>query len=146
MAAGMSATDSLHAGDSTHGLHEHARDALVYLAGPYRSPLGFDGVHRNIQRARRIARRIWTDLRLPTICPHANTAFMDGVGTDGIFLTGDLVMLRRCDAIVMMPGWEDSAGATAELADAVHHGLEHFAWPDTTGALREWADSLPWAR
>lgn len=30
----------------------------------------------------------------------------------------DMAMIRACDAIAMIPGWEDSSGAEAELAYA----------------------------
>src|SRR5688500_6470738 len=59
---------------------------LAYVAGPYRSPLGLYGVSRNIEAARDVARVLWTEMKLPTICPHANTALMDGPGTDDVFL------------------------------------------------------------
>jgi hypothetical protein len=47
--------------------------------------------------------------------PHGNTAFMDGADIpDGVFLEGDLEILRRCDAILMLKNWRQSAGARGE--------------------------------
>jgi hypothetical protein len=40
---------------------------------------------------------------------------MDGICPDQWFLDGDIQMLRRCDAIYMIPGWETSQGAREEL-------------------------------
>jgi len=62
------------------------------------------------------------------ICPHLNTAFM-GRGDDRQWLDGDLEILRRCDAIYMLNGWRDSAGALAEL-DEAHRGhlTVYYEW------------------
>jgi hypothetical protein len=38
----------------------------------------------------------------------------------------DLLVLTECDAIYMLPGWEDSAGARAEKAVADWLGLAEF--------------------
>jgi hypothetical protein len=39
------------------------------------------------------------------------------------FLDGDLEILRRVDAIFMLPGWENSEGSKGELALAITLGL-----------------------
>ena len=39
-------------------------------------------------------------------------------------LRADIGDLLDCDAILMLPGWEDSAGATLEHSIAVALGLE----------------------
>ena len=96
---------------------------IAYISGAYRSKDGINGVYENIQRARTEALKWWRD-GYAVICPHMNTAFMDGAAHDSVWLAGDLEMLRRCDIIVMLPGWEDSEGASAELDVAVECGLE----------------------
>lgn len=87
---------------------------VAYLAGPYRAR-NDQNKWSNIMEARRVARAYWM-VGWAVICPHMNSAFMDGDGTEGIFLDGDLEILRRCDTIIMMKDWQDSQGATAELA------------------------------
>ncbi|HQE20292.1 MAG TPA: hypothetical protein PK607_17460, partial [Aggregatilineales bacterium] len=72
------------------------RPYLVYVAGPYRAAT-VDGIRENIEAARRVARRLW-QAGYPTICPHMNTAFMDGAAPDEVWLQGGLVILERCDA------------------------------------------------
>ena len=49
------------------------------------------------------------------ICPHTNTAFMDGIGTDDMFLIGDHEIIRRVDVAVVMKGWEESKGSVVEV-------------------------------
>jgi len=54
---------------------------------------------------------------------------MDGVCPDKYFLEGDLDILRHCDAIVMIPGWELSQGAIAEHSVAFDAGIEIVQFP-----------------
>ena len=95
---------------------------IAYISGPYRSDTA-DGIYQNIQTAREVARNYWYS-GYAVICPHMNTAFMDGADTDEMFLDGDLEILKRCDVIVMIPGWTESVGARHELAAAEKFGLE----------------------
>ena len=53
-------------------------------------------------------------------CPHLNSAFMDGIATDLVFLKAYCEVIRRMtpdDLMVMLPGWNMSSGARRE------HGL-----------------------
>lgn len=101
---------------------------LLYVAGPYRSRhRGMRGVHENIERAASIALELWV-AGAAVICPHKNTAFFDGAAEDSVWLTGDLEMLRRCDAVVMVPGWEQSVGAVEERRVAEDAGIPVFDW------------------
>ncbi len=95
---------------------------LLYTAGRYRAPT-INGIHDNIQAARRVALKYWK-LGYAVICPHANTAFMDGACEDQVWLDGDLEMIRRCDVVVMIPGWKESRGAVVEHELAVSLGKE----------------------
>lgn len=95
---------------------------VIYVAGPYRAD-GWHGVWENIMAARAVARRLWLK-GYAVICPHANSVLMDGPDISaGTFLSGDLEILRRCDAICMLPGWERSEGARGEFAEAKERGL-----------------------
>ncbi len=65
-------------------------------------------------RARTVARQLW-GMGFAVICPHTNTIMMGGEDLPPeIFLEGDLEILRRCDAILMMKGFEHSQGAIKE--------------------------------
>lgn len=72
-------------------------------------------VDANIAVARRCAVQLWEQGHA-VICPHLNTAHMerDCRLDHGAWLAGDFKMIARCDAIVMLPGWEESKGARME--------------------------------
>lgn len=110
---------------------------LLYVAGPYRSKDGMWGVHQNIQRAKEVAANLWR-MGFAVICPHANTAFMDGLGTDEMFLNGDLEMVKRCDGVVMLSGWEESTGATKERQFAKDLGMPVFDMSEDAEMLGRW--------
>lgn len=94
---------------------------LIYIAGPYRStnPDGKSnawGVQQNVMRAMAQALEVWRRGHA-AICPHSNTMFFqdaDGC-VDAVWLDGDLEILRRCDAVLTVDGWQRSKGATAEV-------------------------------
>jgi len=87
---------------------------LAYIVGPYRSKKGKQGIIQNIKNAEKIALKYW-ELGYCVICPHKNTALMDGVDTDEMFLTGGLELVFRSDLIVVMKGWKKSEGSIAEI-------------------------------
>lgn len=100
---------------------------LLYVAGPYRDKHGAYYVARNIEAAAEVAVELWR-MGYAVICPHKNTAFFDGAAPDGVWLKGDLEMLRRCDGIVMINCWQSSVGAMAELEFARKNGLRVYDW------------------
>ena len=99
---------------------------LIYLAGPYRAPTVW-GIRQNIDKAEKYALEFWKR-GVPVISPHKNTALFDGaLGIpDSTWLEGDLIMLVRCDALVLLPGWENSSGTKAERARAEGAGMPVF--------------------
>ena len=95
---------------------------LVYIAGVYRGKC-IDDIYENIQVARKYAKKYW-NLNYAVICPHMNSAFMDGSCTDEVFLDGGIEILKRCDIIVMLPNWKNSPGAINEFNIAINNGLK----------------------
>jgi hypothetical protein len=95
----------------------------IYLAGPYRAP-GDHGqpnlfrVCGHVHTARHFILAVHEAAKdhggaLP-ICPHTMWHGLDGALPDDVFLAWGLELLEACDAVLMMPGWRDSAGTRAE--------------------------------
>lgn len=85
---------------------------VAFISGPYRAGT-LDQIHRNIEAAREVACHYWKR-GYAVVCPHLNSAYMDGLCPDGVWLYGYQEILRRCDLVVMLPGWTRSAGAVRE--------------------------------
>jgi len=94
---------------------------ILYIAGPYRGPRIID-VKRNIRRADEAMETAWTAGWLP-VCPHLNSAFIDGLVPDSEILPAYIDLMKRCDAVWFLPGWSDSEGCQAEYRVAIRCGL-----------------------
>ncbi len=115
---------------------------IAYIAGPYRSATVYETT-RNIQRAREVAAEFWR-MGYAVICPHLNSALMDGVVPDSFFLAGDREFIRRMhqgDVFVLLPGWSKSDGARAELELAHSLGLITVEWAAIEQKAREMAQA-----
>jgi len=103
---------------------------VIYVAGKYSAISEWD-LEENIHHAATIARRLWLQ-GWATICPHMNTAHFGGYRQNGsdafknMWREGDLELVRRCDAIYMLEGWEQSEGAKQELELAKELNLDVF--------------------
>ena len=105
---------------------------VVYVAGPFRcasthAPGQQDhwGIHHNIMNAMAYALEIWR-MGAAAVCPHGNTFCFQNAAPDDVWLTGDLAILRKCDAVYMLPTWQQSSGARAERDFAVNEGVPVF--------------------
>jgi nucleoside 2-deoxyribosyltransferase len=108
---------------------------LVYIAGPFRAANAWE-VEQNIRKAEALALEVWK-LGAAVVCPHTNTRFFDGALPDATFLAGDLEILSRCDAVLMVDGWEQSRGAVAESVFATDKGIRVFT---SLADLGQWLD------
>lgn len=110
---------------------------VVYIAGPFRGPSAW-AIEQNIRRAEALALEVWA-AGLVALCPHTNTRFFQGALPDEVWLQGDLELLRRCDAVLLVEGWEQSVGAQAEKTAAEARGIPIFyACTDLVAAA--WAE------
>jgi hypothetical protein len=91
---------------------------ICYLIGPYRGATVSD-IHHNIQAAEQAAERLWL-AGFAVICPHKNSAYMDGVVADEAFLAAGLEMINRCDFAVVFDYNPDSAGSMQEINYCQH--------------------------
>jgi nucleoside 2-deoxyribosyltransferase len=111
------------------------RDLVIYIAGPYRAATTW-GIAENIQTAKRVALEVWR-AGFVALCPHANTSLFDGELPDDAYRNGDLTLMERCDAVLLLDGWERSSGTREEVRTAKRMGLPVF---ESLYHLGWWAD------
>lgn len=105
---------------------------LLYVAGPYRAPTK-EGVDLNISAAKHVAALACRKGYAP-LCPHMNTAHMDHIVPDlgdEFWLAITMEMMRKCAAVVLVPGWSRSSGTLAEIEEAKRLGIPVFESVDT---------------
>lgn len=116
---------------------------LIYVAGPYRAATR-EAIALNIDAARVIGISAAALGWFPVI-PHANTAHMEldlpELG-DEFWLRGTMEMMERCDAVVLVPGWESSAGTKGEMARADALRIPIFRTLDTLPSARAFIEWL----
>lgn len=106
--------------------------SLLYVAGPIR-PVGDQTLLGNLREAKRISMELWK-MGHAVICPHANTNLEPDIwnndqnGVD--WIKGDLKIVARCDAVVVCPGWETSAGTAIEISFAEERHIPVHYYPD----------------
>jgi len=109
---------------------------VIYVAGPYSGP-DQDAIDRNVAAAAAVGQEIMR-LGHVALVPHTMTHNWDH-GTGLVykdFIRCDLALLRCCNAICMVDGWESSPGAVGELHEArrlvmpVYMGVEEVPWAD----------------
>lgn len=89
--------------------------SLIYIAGPYRGA-GPAVVSEHVQAARDAMAALMA-AGYGVVCPHTMThqlEFYNGL-TEEMYLAQGLEQLRRCDAMIVLPGWSDSEGTQAEI-------------------------------
>lgn len=114
---------------------------IVYIAGPFRAVTAW-GIENNVRRAEEQAVLLVNMFGIMPLIPHANTRFFHGLGSDELWLEGTMELMRRCDAIYMCPGWEQSEGSKAELAEAKSLGIPAF-YHDKYEEIGTWLTANP---
>lgn len=97
---------------------------LVYVAGPY-SATTVKGRSKNIKAAWKVGCQVAT-LGVYPVVPHMNTAHMDKLQDWQWWIDATLELMLRCNAVLMIEGWEASKGARGEEAMAKKVGIPVF--------------------
>jgi len=105
---------------------------VIYTAGKFRGD-----IEANIAIAATVALQVWT-MGCACICPHMNTAPWQGVLEDRVWLEGDLAIVAKCDAVLMLENWKCSEGATRERQLAMKLGIPVLY---SIEELREWMEA-----
>lgn len=100
---------------------------ICYIAGPYSHPTQ-EGVQANIDAAEKVGKSVLRMGKVPLI-PHKITSFWDEDAQFAYMSHSDwmhkvcIPLLDKCDAIVMVPGWQDSPGSVMEHQHASNRGI-----------------------
>lgn len=103
---------------------------IVYVSGKYSGTP--EEIKANIEKAKAVAVELWSKGYV-ALCPHLNTANFEeesSLLTWDDYIKGDLALLSRCDAIVMLPDFEDSKGALVEFEYAVRNDIPIYEYPE----------------
>lgn len=92
----------------------------LFISHPYRDNSIYK-IDENIQSAKIFAKKYWL-LGYSVYCPHLNTAFMDDLIPDKVWLEAHMSWLKLCDTVVMCGRWKQSEGCNNEhfLAKSLH--------------------------
>lgn len=120
---------------------DHKRMTIVYIGGPYRSDC-VNGIRANINVAADAAAKVWS-LGAAALCPHTNSAFMDGAAREETFLAGGIEFLRHADAMLLVGAWKLSKGTVAEKAFAEEHSIPVFSKIEDLDAWLKCQDEDP---
>jgi len=107
---------------------------LAYVAGPYTADT-LDGVEENCRRARLVGKELAKcGPTVFPVVPHQTGRDMEDIGDYEYWCEATLELMRRCDVVYAMQGWENSKGARGEVAEAnklgipvIYHDLALFA-------------------
>ena len=111
---------------------------VIYIAGKFTAPNSWQRA-QNIRAAEIVGFAVAQAGAMPLI-PHANTAHFDGTCSPEFWYEGTLELLRRSDAVMLVPEWEDSRGVKPELEEARTRKMPIFMRIDQ---LMEWLKANP---
>jgi uncharacterized protein DUF4406 len=108
---------------------------LIYVAGPFSAPTRA-GVEENIARAAEAGVEVAKLGACPWV-PHANTAHpaYETVQPYQFWIDATELQRQKCDAILMIAGWQGSSGARKEHAAALVRGQPVLY---SIAELKEW--------
>ena len=110
---------------------------LVFVAGPFTAPLPAE-VASNVRRARAVARIVAGVPGLFPVVTHNLSDGLEHIGDYEFWLYGAVAILRRCDAVVMVPGWQGSTGSTAAMTEAKRLKIPVFDGDKLREQLLRW--------
>jgi hypothetical protein len=117
---------------------------LAYVSGKYTDNRGPVFAELNICYAAEVAIKLWS-LGIAVICPHTNTKHFDGATDYETFLDGDMLMIDKCDLMVMVDNWSTSSGAKLERDRAISKNIPVFEWSYSLDLILKfcWPDGVP---
>jgi hypothetical protein len=85
---------------------------VIAIIGPFNATTT-EGILQNVHRARDLADEVWK-LGAVAYCPHTSTCHLFGVLPESLFYAAGVEMAQRCDAGMLVRGWQHSQGSWRE--------------------------------
>lgn len=104
---------------------------LVFIAGP------MTGLPDWNRAAFYEAEEVLTSADIESINPSSLAFIIPEYAPHQMFVDTTCALVKHCQAVVRLPGWETSKGAKLEMAAAVRNGVPVFDWDDKTIARLE---------
>jgi len=92
---------------------------VIYIASPYRSDGGEYFTKANREGADEAAAFVWAHDGI-ALCPPKNDEGLLGLITEAELVAGNLVMLARCDAVMMVGNWQTTTSTRKERDMAIN--------------------------
>lgn len=109
---------------------------LVYIAGPYRAKLQWD-LEQNVRAAEAASLDV-AKLGAAVYCPHTQSRHLYGTIDETYWTDAHLNVLGRCDAMLVLDGWQRSPGTLGEIRYAADNNIPCFYH---IGDLQTWLES-----
>lgn len=106
---------------------------MVYIAGPYRSGNSWE-LEANVRVAEAASFQVFS-LGAVAICPHSISRYMMGTLNEEFWIEATMNMLSRCDAMIVVQGWEESDGTLGEI---------DYAWGNNIPVFFNLEDFIDW--
>jgi hypothetical protein len=97
---------------------------VVYIAGPYRAETAWQ-IEENVRAAERWILPL-AEVGVIGWPPHATFRWFHGTMTDRWWLEATKELMRRCDAVFLVPGWHRSVGTHGEREEAAARKMPVF--------------------
>ncbi len=117
---------------------------IVFIAGPYTGDGTAASIEKNIREAEKY-QIVLANQQIGFFCAHNHTAHFSSTkgatAPEDFYYELDLYFLKKAaDAVLAVPGWENSKGAREEVGWAKANGLTVFCprTPADIGEVIEW--------
>lgn len=97
---------------------------LVFIAGKFSGANGWE-IACNVHAAEAAGLRVAQLGGMPVV-PHSLGQHAHGTMPEEFWHAGCLLLLSRCDGILLLPSWTASAGAASESKYSQDHGIQRW--------------------